>query len=222
MTTDIRTRKASKQELSSAFKPLPQATIQHDFTYRNIAKMLASALLEDGEDFATHVEEYLEVINTLPTDSKRALHYAYIFSRKAPQQERNDLYQELAIRLLESRPINDKLAYSIARCDWKDWWRSFKLRVNYNWQSIERMADTEEGGGYGQEAIDRQIYHSALLQGEVEFERKVDIDILWNKLPERIQAIISKQIAGYCPTGAERVALCNYLKAHSTMLAEFK
>jgi len=221
MKAVVITRKASKPELKQAFRPQPEATIQHAFTYRNIAKMLASALQVEGEEFGAHVEVYLHQIDKLPTECKRALHYAYIFSRKAPHQEREDLYQELAIKLLELRAHDDKMAYAVARCDWKDWWKAFKLRVNYNWQSIERMADAEDGG-YGQEAIDRQIYHSALLQGEVEFERKVDIDILWNKLPERIQAIISKQIAGYCPTGAERVALCNYLKAHSTMLAEFK
>jgi len=222
MKAVVITRKASKQELKQAFKAQPEAIVDHEYQNRSIAKMLSSALQVEGEDFKEHVESYLLEINKLPADARRALKYAFIFSRKAPHQEREDLYQELAIKLLELRAHDDKIAYAVARCDWKDWWKAFKLRVNYNWQSIERMADAEDGGGYGQEAIDRQIYHSALLQGEVEFERKVDIDILWNKLPERIQAIISKQIAGYCPTGAERVALCNYLKAHSTMLAEFK
>jgi hypothetical protein len=222
MKATVITRKATQQELKNAFKPLPQATIQHDFTYRNIAKMLASALLEDGEDFKTHVEEYLEVINKLPTDSKRALHYAYIFSRKAPQQERNDLYQELAIRLLESRPINDKLAYSIARCDWKDWWRSFKLRNNYNYESIERLADSEDGSDYGDNAIDRQVYHSELLVGEIEVERIADLNKLWSLLPDNIKHIVTKRFNGYALSGKDRVAMCRYMKVHGELLAEYR
>ncbi len=222
MKATVITRKATESELKNAFKTMPQATIQHDFTYRNIAKMLASALLEENEDFGKHVDEYLGQIKKLSTDNKRALHYAYIFSRKAPQQERNDLYQELAIRLLEARPINDKLAYSIARCDWKDWWKSFKLRNNYNYESIERLADSEDGSDYGQNAIERQEYHSQLLIGEIEMERTADLNKLWSLLPANIRAIVTKRFNGLALSGAERVSMCRYMKAHSELLAEYR
>ncbi|MDD2661998.1 MAG: hypothetical protein PHY54_20325 [Methylococcales bacterium] len=222
MKAVVMTRKATKQEVIQAFKPQPEATIQHEFTYRNIAKMLASALQVEGEEFGAHVEVYLNQIDKLPTDCKRALHYAYIFSRKAPQQDREDLYQELAIKLLESRPCNDKLAYAIARCDWKDWWKAFKIRSNYSFDSIERLADSESASDYGQDAIDRQTYHSALLEGEIELERKADIDKLWSLLPKHIQAIVTKRFTGYALSTAERVAMCRYMKVHGGMLAEYR
>ena len=222
MKSAVITRKASKQELNQAFKARPQAIVDHEYQNRSIAKMLASALQVDGEEFGEHVETYLDEINKLPADARRALKYAFIFSRKAPQQEREDLYQELAIKLLELRPHDDKLAYAIARCDWKDWWKAFKMRSNYNWESIERISDAEDGQDYGQDAIDRQMYHGALLDGQVEIERKTDADILWSKLPKQIQAIVSKRLEGHALTGAERVMMCRYMKTHSGMLAEYR
>ncbi|MDD2730826.1 MAG: hypothetical protein PHW33_01735 [Candidatus Portnoybacteria bacterium] len=222
MKAAVITRKASKQELKQAFKAQPEAIIDHTYQNRSIAKMLASALQVEGEDFKEHVESYLEAINKLPADTRRALKYAFIFSRKAPHQEREDLYQELAIKLLELRPSDDKLAYAVARCDWKDWWKAFKLRSNYNWESIERLGDAEDGQDYGQEAIDRQVYHSALLDGQIEIERKTDAKILWNLLPKQIQAIVNKRLEGHALTGAERVAMCRYMKAHSGILAEYR
>ena len=222
MKTAVVTRKASKQELKQAFKARPQAIIDHTYQNRSIAKMLASALQVDGEEFTEHVESYLDEINKLPADARRALKYAFIFSRKAPQQEREDLYQELAIKLLELRPQDDKLAYAVARCDWKDWWKAFKMRSNYNWESIERISDAEDGEDYGQDAIDRQMYHSAILDGQVEIERKTDADILWNLLPKPIQAIVNKRLEGHALKTSERVMMCRYMKAHSGMLAEYR
>ena len=184
--------------------------------------MLASALQVEGEEFSEHVESYLKEIDKLPSDDRRALKYAFIFSRKAPHQEREDLYQELAIKLLEARPCSDKLAYAIARCDWKDFWKAFKIRSNYNWESIERIADAEDGGGYGEDAIDRQVYHSALLDGQIEIERKTDAKILWDMLPKQIQAIVNKRLEGHALTGAERVAMCRYMKVHRGILAEYR
>ncbi len=222
MKSAVVTRKATKQELKQAFKARPQAIVSHEFTYRNIAKMLASALQEENEDFGAHVEEYLEQIKKLSTDNQRALHYAYIFSRKAPQQERNDIYQELAIRLLESRPINDKLAYAIARCDWKDWWAAYTIRNNYNFASIERIADSEYGSDYGQNAIARQEYHSQLLIGEIEMERTADLNKLWGLLPAKIQAIVTKRFNGYGLSNAEDCCIRKYIRTHSTILADFR
>lgn len=222
MKSAVITRKASKQELKQAFKARPQAIVDHTCQNRSIAKMLASALQVEGEDFTEHVDSYLEEIDKLPSDDRRALKYAFIFSRKAPHQEREDLYQELAIKLLEARPCSDKLAYAIARCDWKDWWKAFKMRSNYNWESIERISDAEDGEDYGQDAIDRQMYHGALLDGQVEIERKTDADILWSKLPKQIQAIVSKRLEGHALKTSERVMMCRYMKTHSAILAEYR
>ena len=59
-------------------------------TYRDIAKMLASALPIEGAEFSAKVEENLEAIKALTSKAKTALKVAYIFSRKAPREERAD------------------------------------------------------------------------------------------------------------------------------------
>jgi hypothetical protein len=44
---------------------------------------------------------------------------AYIFSRKIPKQEREDLFQDIALKLIEADTPEQRLAYAIARCDWQ-------------------------------------------------------------------------------------------------------
>jgi hypothetical protein len=84
-------------------------------TFRTIAKMLCSALPVEGEDFGEHVNTTVETIQHLSTEAKNALKSAYVFSRKAPRQEREDLFQELSLALLKARIKDEKLAYAIAR-----------------------------------------------------------------------------------------------------------
>ncbi len=220
MNSAVVTRKASKQELKQAFKPQSEAIAKHEYTNRSIAKMLASALQIEGE-FAEHVQSYLREIDKLPNEQKRALKYAFIFSRKAPQQERQDLYQELAIKLLELRPSDDKLAYAIARCDWKDWWKSFKTRCHYNLDSIERLSDSEDGSDYGQDAIDRQMYHSDLLTGEIESKARIDAKLLYNKLPKQIQAIVAKKLQGVATTKLEQSIMRRWIASNPVILSEY-
>lgn len=220
MKSAVVTRKASKQELKQAFKARPQAIDKHEVTYRNIAKMLASALQVESE-FAAHVEQFLHEIEDLPKYQRNALKYAYIFSRKAPKEERQDLYQELSLRLLEARCKNDKLAYAIARCDWKDFWKAYKLHSQYNLDSIERMADSEDGGGYGQDAIDRRMYHAELLTGECEFEATIDSQILFSKLPHDVQGIVAKKLSGYASTKLEQSILRRFVNSNPVILAGY-
>ncbi|HUT68172.1 MAG TPA: hypothetical protein VMW86_06445 [Dehalococcoidales bacterium] len=92
-------------------------SITNKVTYRNISKMLSSALPVEGEDFREKVEVNLKTIKSLSTEAKNALKMAYIFSRKVPRQEREDLFQELALAVLKARTKDEKLAYAIARCE---------------------------------------------------------------------------------------------------------
>ncbi len=55
--------------------------------------MLASALPVEGKEFGLKVELYLDTIKRLPQETKTALRSAYIFSRKVPREEREDLIQ---------------------------------------------------------------------------------------------------------------------------------
>ena len=220
MNSKVITRKARKQELKMAFQARPQAIDKHEVTYRNIAKMLASALQVESE-FAAHVEQFLHEIEDMPKYQRNALKYAFIFSRRAPKEERQDLYQELSLKLLEARCKDDKLAYAIARCDWKDFWKAYKLHSQYNLDSIERMADSEDGGGYGQDAIDRMAYHAELLTGEAEFENSIDARLLFNKLPEHIKAIVNKRLTGHATSKLEQSIMRRWIASNPVILAEY-
>ena len=112
-----------------------------DITFRNVAVMLASALPIEGEDFRERVEANLEAIKRLPSSQKTALKMAYIFSRKVPRQEREDFFQDIATTLVEADHADERLAYAIARCDWRDWWKRFKIRQHYSLDSV--IQDTE-------------------------------------------------------------------------------
>lgn len=221
MNSKVISRKATKSELNGAFKPHCEAVKKHDFTYRNIAKMLASALQLTDDSFGEHVESFLKQIEKLPQQQRIALKYAYIFSRKAPKEERADLYQELSLTLMEKRIKDDKLAYAIARCDWKDFWKAYKLHTQYNYESIERLADSEDGSDYGQNAIERRMYHAELLTGEVEYESKLDADTLFKKLPEAIQKIVTKRLTGYATSKLEQSIMRRYINSNPVILAQY-
>lgn len=200
----------------------PEAIQEHKFEYRSVAKMLAAATPVEDANFRELVDEYLEAIHKLPQEQKIALKMAYIFSRKAPQQERADLYQELYLKLIKARCADEKLAYAIARCDWKDFWKAYRIHEHYSLDSIDMTSDAEDASDYGDGAIDRIAYHSDLLQGECELENKIDASILWDKLPKHIQAIVAKRINGVALKGSERVALHRYVKANSSILASYR
>ena len=89
-----------------------------EIDYRDIAKMLASALPVEEEDFREVVETYLEIVKALPREARLALKCAYVFSRKVPRQEREDMFQDLAMAIYEAQTKDERLAYAIARCDW--------------------------------------------------------------------------------------------------------
>jgi len=82
--------------------------------------MLASALPVEGEDFGDKVNEYLETIKALPREAKLAMKVGYIFSRKVPRQEREDMFQDIALAVFKVKARDERLAYAIARCDWRN------------------------------------------------------------------------------------------------------
>jgi hypothetical protein len=94
-----------------------------EITYRDIAKMLVSALPVEGEEFGEIVNTYLETIKSLPKNAKLALKSAYVFSRKVPREDREDLFQDLALAVLKVKTEDERLAYTVARFDWMNWWR---------------------------------------------------------------------------------------------------
>ncbi len=172
-----------------------------DITYRHIAKMLASALPVEGQEYGHKVEQYIATIKALPQEAKVALKSAYIFSRKVPREEREDLFQDIALAVLKIKTKDERLGYAIARCDWRDFWKKYKTRQHY---SLDSVVDDTEGN---------PVTLAELLVGETEFERKIngkmDAERIFDSLPAHIQPLIEKRLMGYTLNKTERNAL-NY------------
>ena len=170
-----------------------QATINVD--YRRIAKMMASALPVNDEEFGQAVNDYLTAIKRMPTPAKLALKAAYIFSHKVPREEREDVFQDIALAVLKADTKDAKLAYALARCDWKDWWRKYKVRQHYG---LDCVVEDDTGN---------PSTFSELLVGEVEFEFKMDGKLdgerIWDALPADIKPLIQKRLLGK-PLSSER------------------
>jgi hypothetical protein len=181
-----------------------------DVTYRHIAKMLASALPIEGEQFGERVEANLQIIKGLQQAQKTALKMAYIFSRKVPRQEREDMFQDIALTLLKASTPDERLAYAIARCDWKDWYKKYSIRQHY---SLDSVVEDSDGN---------PVAMGELIVGESEFELKMDgkldASIIWEKLPEDIKAIVQKRLLGTALLNTERAKLSYWVKTKGYQL----
>jgi hypothetical protein len=183
-----------------------------DITYRHVAIMLSSGLPIEGEEFRERVEANLEAIKALPAEQKTALKMAYIFSRKVPREERKDLFQDLALALFKARTKDDKLAYAIARCDWINWWKKFKIRQHY---SLDTIVEDEDGNP-------KQL--AELVIGEVDFERKIDgkidAETLWRKLDDfpAIKHLVKQRLLGQTLTRLQSETLTRWAGKYGTTL----
>jgi hypothetical protein len=181
-----------------------------DITYRHIAVMLCKSLPVEGDDFGRIVNEYLEAIKSLPKAARVALRSAYIFSRKVPKQERQDLFQDIAATIWEANIQDEKLAYAVARCDWQDWWKRYSIRQHY---SLDTVIEDSEGN---------PATLAELIVGEAEFERKMngklDAHRIWQQLPGKIKPIIMKRLLGHNLNGAERFKLHYWIKTKGYQL----
>ena len=174
-----------------------------EVTYRDIAKMLSSALPVEGEEFGLKVCETLEVIKSLPQGAKIAPKVAYVFSRKVPRQEREDFYQDIALAVFKAKTKTERLAYAIARCDWKNWWARYKIRQHTSLDSV-----TEDDTG-------DPVTLAELLVGETEFELKMngkmDAERIWDRLPSHIKPIVQNRLLGKALTHYQRTQLSRYV-----------
>jgi len=182
-------------------------------THRQIAIMLTKALPIEGQEFSDKVEANIKAIQKLKPEARTALKAAYIFSRKVPREEREDFFQELTLSLLKANAKDEKLAYSIARCDWLDFWKRFKVRQHFYAGSLDAVVHDQEGN---------ETTVKELLIGECEFEFKMDGKIeaerIYNKLPEDIKPIILKRLASQPLLKAEHNKLNYFVKTRATSL----
>ena len=182
-------------------------------TYRNIAKMLSSKLPVEGEDFGDKVNDYLGSIKALPKKSKIALKSAYIFSRKVPREEREDMFQELFSAIYAVNTEDERFAYAIARRDWQDWWQKYKTRKHFMAGSLnDTVLDSDN----------QEVELAELIVGETEFELKMDghldAERIWNKLPDIIKPLVQKRLLGKPLTNKERARMSYYVKTQGYKL----
>lgn len=183
-------------------------------TYRQIAIMLVKALPVEDNEFTLKTEKYLEVIKAMSQAQKIALKTAYIFSRKVPKEEREDMFQDLTLAVLKAQATDERLAYAVARCDWQNWWQKYKIRQHYNLDSI---VDDGEGN---------QVPFAELLVGECEFENRLDGDLdgerLFQQLPRWVQDIVKKRLIGKPVRGGERKLLDKWVCSRPLVLASYQ
>ena len=183
-------------------------------TYRDIAKMMVKAMPVQDDDFRDKVESYIDIIKAMPKEAKLALKSAYIFSRKVPREEREDLFQELALAVLKAKATDERLAYTIARCDWQNWWSKYRIRQHY---SLDSVIDDGEGN---------HVSFGELLVGEVEWERKVDGDIdgkaLYEQLPDWVKRLVDKRLTGLPLRGGDRQLLNKWVLSRPLVLASYQ
>ncbi|MHB8084311.1 MAG: hypothetical protein ACYDHZ_00595 [Dehalococcoidia bacterium] len=176
-----------------------------EITYRHIARMLVKSLPLDGDNFTAMINEYTATIKNLPKPARVALRSAYIFSGKVPREEREDLFQELALTLLQAGVTDERLGYSIARCDWQDWWSRYTIRQHY---SLDSVVEDEDGN---------ETTLANLIVGEVEFDRVMDAQIdaerIWEKLPANIRPIVQNRLLGHSTNAADRQTLSRWVRA---------
>lgn len=205
---------------SKTFEPVEVKAIHHeasthgnypDVTYRHIAQMFCAQMPVQGNEYAQAVESNLETIKALPVEAKHALKCAYIFSRKVPREEREDLFQDLMLNLLKARITDEKLCYSVARCDWADWWKRFKVRAHL---SLDESVSTDDTGN--------PVTLADLLVNEIRFETmvdgKLDAEYIWARLPAHIKPIISKRLSGKALLANERQALSRFVRGQGNSL----
>jgi len=165
-----------------------------------LSKVLAGGTGQfyDDEQFIALQGDISKAIDKLDISAKLAIQAAYIFSRKAPASERQDLFQELLTAVLASGTEKLSFAYAIVRRDWQNWYKSYKLHSQFF-------------SGYLSETIlnsdCEETEIAELLVGEVEFERKqidkLDAQSLWYRIPADIQQLVMKRLQGK-PLGTPR------------------
>ena len=187
-------------------------TIITKANYQNIAKAaIGGPSFEDDNQYLVLVQNTAKALEGLDTNGKLAVEAAYIFSRKVPGNERQDLFQELVTAILDSGTDNPAFAYTIARRDWQNWWAKYKLHSQFYSGYLSETVTNSDG---------EETELAELLVGEVEFENrqidKLDARALWQQIPKDIQNLVAKRLQGK-PLGAPRKRKAGKPKSSGTL-----
>jgi hypothetical protein len=114
------------------------------------------------------------------------------------------------LNLFKARTGDEKLAYAIARCDWKNWFAKYQIRQHY---SLDSVIEDEDGN---------ETTLAETIVGECEFENKMDGKLdgerIWNKLPAMIKPIVRKRLLGRALSNTERSTLNRWIKREGYQL----
>lgn len=187
---------------------------------RDIARMFVKAMPLKDSEILDKTNEYVEAIRKLPVKARLALKLAYVFSSKVPYQEREDLFQELALHLYKAKVKNESLAYTIAKCDWVDWYRSYYKHSQFFAGSLDSLDidnllsnDSENEANHEFNGKDLKRLQDVLTTS-IEFEAIEDKDKanqLWESLPLAIKPIVAKRLQGMRLLNNERRTLHYWL-----------
>jgi DNA-directed RNA polymerase specialized sigma24 family protein len=181
-------------------------------TYQSIAKAaIGEQNFDDDNEYIELVKSTARAFENLNLNARLAVEASYIFSRKVPTPERQDLFQELITAIIASGTENAAFAYTIARRDWQNWYTKYMLHSQFYQGYLSETITNSEG---------EETELAELLVGEVEFERKqidkLDSQQLWKQIPKEIQALITKRLMGK-PLGAPRIRKAGQPKSSGTL-----
>ena len=181
-------------------------------TGHSIAKAAIGAdNFADDETYYALVKDTCAAFDSLGINGRLAIEAAYIFSRKVPRDERQDMFQELACAVLDSGTTKPEFAYTITRRDWQNWYAAYMLHSQYHGGYLSQSIVNAEG---------EETELAELVVGEIEFERKqidkLDADRLWSQLPPDIQQLVLKRLQGK-PLGAPHKRKRGQPKSESTL-----
>ena len=169
-------------------------------TYHRVSKAFLGPNFAVDDDYIELVKQTRQSLEGLGLNARLAVEAAYIFSRKVPANERQDMFQELMTAILAAGTEDPAFAYTIARRDWQNWWAKYKLHSQFYQGYLSEVITNSDG---------QETELAELLVGEVEFEAKMidklDARRLWQQIPKDIQGLVLKRLQGK-PLGAPRNA----------------
>ena len=181
-------------------------------TYQSIAKAaIGDPSFDDDNEYIKLVKTTAKAFDNLDLNARLAVEASYIFSRKVPMPERQDLFQELITAILASGTENPAFAYTIARRDWQNWYTKYMLHSQFYQGYLSETIVNSDG---------EETELAELLVGEIEFENKqidkLDSQRLWRQIPKEIQVLIAKRLQGK-PLGAPRMRKAGQPKSSGTL-----
>lgn len=196
-----------------------------EFSYRQIAKALAHGMPVDGQEYTEVIEGYIKSIAAMPLEQRVLIQAAYIFSRKAPREEWQDLFQHFVahgLEILSQWPETIKdiagFSYVVTRNEWKRLTRERKRHIrmlNGSFLSLNVTLDNTEDEGI--ELLDTIADD---LDIESELNSELDSQAVMDTLPDKVKAIVDKRLNHQQLSSHEYERLARYREENGKAIRE--